>query len=228
MSFDVEGVAGKPVKVVAPSYESVIPRTRRTVFEREGVRVTFPAHALYEDLELRYRVSSPREGAFSNLHAIHDPATPLHKPITLAIQPTALPEALRRRALIAKVDEDGEVSSAGGSYRDGVVETRVRSFGTFYVAVDTLAPEIRPINIRRGKDMSRLSGIALRIKDDLAGIASYVGMVDGEWVLFAYDAKTGTLTHTFDEHVAPGSHTLTMTVTDRVGNVARYEAAFTR
>lgn len=228
LSFEVEGVPGRPVPVEAPSYETVIPRTRRVVFEREGVRVTFPARALYEDLELRYRVLPAKDGAFSKRHAVHDAFTPVHQPLTLAIRPTALPEHLRPRVLIAREDPDGKVSSVGGSFRNGFVETRVRSLGTFFVSVDTLAPEIHPINIREGKSMRGSRNIRFRIRDDLAGIASYVGTVDGAWVLFAFDAKTGTLTHTFDGHVASGAHTLSLIVTDRVGNVSRYEAAFTR
>lgn len=229
LSFDVEGTAARPVKVdEASTYAAVIPRARPAVFEREGLRVSFPAYALYEDLELRYRAFPPKGGAFSKLHAVHDAFTPVHKRLTLAIRPTGLPEDLRRRALIAKVDRDGNVSSMGGSFRNGFVETRVRSLGTFFVTVDTLAPEIRPLNIHAGKSMRASSKIRLRIRDDLAGIASYVGTIDGAWTLFAFDAKTGTLSHTFDERDAPGPHTLSVIVTDRAGNVARYEAAFTR
>ncbi|WP_457653923.1 M23 family metallopeptidase [Rhodocaloribacter sp.] len=229
LAFDVEGAAARPVKVDdASAYAAVIPRARAAVFEREGLRVSFPAYALYEDLELRYRVLPPEEGAYSNLHAVHDAFTPVHKSLTLDVRADALPKDLRHRALIARVDPDGDVSSVGGSYRNGFIEARVRSFGTFFVTVDTLAPEIRPLNIRAGKSMRGLPGIRLRIKDDLAGIASYVGYIDGEWALFAYDAKTGTLVHTFDGRVGAGPHTLSMIVTDRVGNVARYEAAFTR
>jgi hypothetical protein len=229
LAFDVEGTAARPVRVDdASAYAAVIPRARAAVFEREGLRVSFPAYALYEDLELRYRALPPEEGAYSKLHAVHDAFTPVHKSLTLDIRADALPKDLRHRALIVRMDPEGNVSSVGGSYRNGFIETRVRSFGTFFVTVDTLAPEIRPLNIRAGKSMRGLTSIRLRIKDDLAGIASYVGYIDGEWALFAYDAKTGTLVHTFDERVAAGPHTLSMIVTDRVGNVARYEAAFTR
>ena len=229
LAFEVEGTAARPVSVGdASGYAAVIPRARPAVFRREGLRVSFPAYALYEDLELRYQTLPPKEGAFSPLHAVHDAFTPVHKSLTLDLRADALPKALRRRALIARVDPKGNVSSEGGAFRNGFLETRVRSFGTFFVTVDTLAPDIRPLNIRPGKSMRGLSSIRLRIKDDLAGIASYVGYIDGEWTLFAYDAKTGTLVHTFDGRIAAGPHTLSMIVTDRVGNVARYEAAFTR
>ena len=42
------------------------------------------------------------------------------------------------------VGADGRRSSAGGSWKEGKVSTDTRSFGTFYIAVDTVPPRIAP------------------------------------------------------------------------------------
>ncbi|MGA7305176.1 MAG: hypothetical protein WBW88_09895, partial [Rhodothermales bacterium] len=84
------------------------------------------------------------------------------------------------------------------------------------------------INIRDGQNMRRSSNIRFRISDAETGVRSYDGYVDGKWVLFSLDAKTGMMIYEFDDHVRPGKHELQVRVTDGVGNVATYEASFSR
>ena len=63
--------------------------------------------------------------------------------------------------------------------------TKLKSFGGFSVAVDTLAPTIKGLNIYRGKTMTS-STIRMTIKDDMSGIKSYRGEIDGKWILMEY------------------------------------------
>ena len=79
------------------------------------------------------------------------------------------------------------------------MKTSVRSFGTFVVTVDDDPPEIRPLNISPGKNMASTGEIRIRIRDGFSGIRSYRGTIDGEWVLFEYDAKYQLLRHRFRE-----------------------------
>ncbi|MFQ8826463.1 MAG: M23 family metallopeptidase [Alistipes sp.] len=58
--------------------------------------------------------------------------------------------------------------------------------------------------------------IAVKISDDFSGIGSYSATIDGQWALFELDAKTGTLTHYFDDKrwEKGKTHELVLTVTD--------------
>jgi hypothetical protein len=62
----------------------------------------------------------------------------------------------------------------------------------------------------------------------LSGIAGYEGEIDGNWVLFAYDAKTGTIEYTIDrKRITSGKmHKLHLTVTDERKNKTEYKAGF--
>ena len=76
--------------------------------------------------------------------------------------------------------------------------------------------------------MSKSYNFRFKIWDEETGVASYEGLVDGDWVLFEYDAKSRMLVHTFDGRFGRGSHMLKLTVTDNVGNSTTFESRFTR
>ncbi|PST82451.1 M23 family peptidase [Pedobacter yulinensis] len=189
------------------------------------VRISIPRGSLYDDITFVYKtLPKPAKGAYSAIHQVHNRLTPLHSGFDLAIRADSSLYALRDKALI--VSTGG--ASQGGIFENGFVRTSPRSFGGFYIAVDTVAPRIVPLNIAEGKNMAGLARISFRISDNLAGIKSFNGYIDGKWVLFEFDAKTASLWYRFDENIAPGKHTLELAVTDMKDNVRRYRVGFTR
>ena len=229
LRFTVKGMeAPLPVEAVAKTGTTRIPRSRSSTFQREGLTARFDANTFYEDLDLRFAVSPPENGAFSPMFTLHDTFTPVHSPYSLSLLADRLPARLQDKALIGHKDDKGRVSAAGGTYRNGHVTARLRTLGTFFVIVDTTAPKITPVNIREGQDLRQAASMQVKIEDDLSGIASYNGTVDGEWVLFAYDPKRKMLAYDFDENVPPGNHRLELVVTDQMGNRTAYAARFRR
>lgn len=62
-----------------------------------------------------------------------------------------------------------------------LLKASIRELGTYTVALDTVPPEIIPVN----KNLWGRNGkIVYRLKDEGAGIASYRGTIDGEYALF--------------------------------------------
>ena len=100
-----------------------------------------------------------------------------------------------------------------------------KSFGRFSVSVDTLSPGIKGLNIFPGK-VTTSSTIKMTIKDDMSGIKSYRGEIDGKWILMEYDPKRARLTHYFEKDLSKGKHTFTLEVEDEKGNISKYKADF--
>lgn len=198
------------------------------VLEEEGVKLTMPPDVLYDDVYVRYAQRKGPTGALTPLHELHDPLTPVHGNCELAIDlPETLPEALRSKALIVSVDGNGKVSGVGGRPIAGRIAADVRAFGAYTVMLDTLPPVITNVDLR--SDMKGRTSFRVKIADGLSGIASWVGTIDGQWMLLEYEPKTKTLTHTFDSHTnTPGTRKFELVVTDDRGNVARYALSFTR
>ena len=197
-------------------------------FERSDIRLTVPGDALYENLSFEYHVSPQAANTLAGIHHLHLTDVPLHTFCTLAIKADRVPPSLQSKALIVSVDPGGRISSRGGSYDHGWVTTKIREFGTYSVAVDTESPVIRAVNIFPNKKVTRQVSILVKISDDLSGIKTYRGTLNGKWILMDYDEKNRLLTYQFDDRMKPGKNLFLLTVTDAAGNSSRYEAALIR
>lgn len=213
--------------IMAPIIPSglIYPYNKVNEFNTEDIKVVFPKGTLYNDLNFVYKKLPKQVGsAWSAVHQIHNRYTPLHIGFDLWIKADQLPENLRSKALI--VNSNG--STQGGYYDNGFVKATPKNFGSFYIAVDTIAPRISPINIAEGKSMAGLPKMIFKISDNLSGIKSFNGYLDGKWILMEFDAKTATLWHSFDERTTSGKHSLELVVTDMKENTRRYTIHFSK
>jgi hypothetical protein len=48
------------------------------------------------------------------------------------------------------------------------------------------------------------------MSDNLSGIKSYTGKIDGKWVLMEWDYKTKVLSYTFNNDIAPANILLSL------------------
>lgn len=193
--------------------------------DTNGMKIHMPGNALYSDLNFVYSSSPTPVGGYSKVHHVHNRLTPVHLPFKLTIQTNfELPEKLQSKALLVNEKR----ISQGGNYENGQVSAELRGLGSFYVALDTISPRITPINISNGKSLSGVSRIQFKISDNLSGIKTFTGRIDGKWVLMEYDAKTASLWHTFDDQTAKGRHNFQLTVRDMKSNITEYNAAFFR
>ena len=203
----------------------IYPYNKVNEFNTDDIKVVFPLRTLYSDLNFTYKkLPKPTGNAWSAIHQIHNKYTPLHIGFDISIKADNLPENLRSKALI--VNSNG--TSQGGFFENGYVKATPKNFGSFYIATDTLAPRIVPVNIAEGKNMAGLSKIFFRISDNLSGIKSFNGYIDGKWALMEFDTKTATLWHSFDERTASGKHTLELVVADMKENTRKYTVTFFR
>jgi murein DD-endopeptidase MepM/ murein hydrolase activator NlpD len=188
----------------------------------EDVKIVLPKGTLYNDLNFVYKKLPKPQNAFSALHQIQNSLTPLHTGFELSIKADSTLAKYQNKALIVNNNR----VSQGGTFENGYVKTNPKTFGSFYIAIDTIAPTITPINIAQGKNMNSISQMSFKIRDNLSGIKSFNGYIDDKWVLMEFDAKTATLWHAFDESTKSGKHNFTLIVTDLKDNLRRYTIEF--
>ncbi len=213
-----------------PDYQFELPYDVDNRVDMEGFALSMPRGTLYETLYFNYETTPAQAGMYSPLHHVHNPTEPLHRYCTISIKPENLPEALRPKAVIARV-EKGRPVNCGGNWRGDLLETRIRDLGDYCVMADTTAPTITPVVF--SADMRRKSTMSFRLRDNFridgrADKLRYQGTVDGKWILFEYDSKRVRLTHRFDGRIGPGQHTLRLVVTDDRGNEGVFERNFVR
>ena len=123
-----------------------------------------------------------------------------------------------KRLFIASIDNNGKVSSLGGSWKNGAVETKTHTMGEYALKIDSVAPTVKASNFKDGQNVSALKSLRFKISDDMTGIETYDIYLDDVWVLGQYDAKNALLYYEFDEKMKKGTNNVKVVVTDGVGN----------
>lgn len=192
-------------------------------FETSSIIISLPKNVLYDNLLFEYSIGTRIKGGVSPVHRVHHPLVPLHSYMTISIKTDSLKKEYFSKAFIASINGSHPVAE-GGSYEDGFVTTKTRSFGNYTVLIDTIPPGIKPVSVSGSRDK-----MVFRIGDSLSGIKSYRGTIDDKWILMEYDYKTGLLVYTFDNsRVSPGKHLFQLTVTDERGNSSTYKTNIVR
>ncbi len=225
LSFSV--IADPKAIINTPSAPAGIPFVYNKVneFNDSDVRIIIPKGSLYNDLNFVYKkLPKPQGNAFSAMHQVQNTLTPLHSGFEIWIKADTSVIKYQNKVVIANANR----TSQGGYYDNGYVKAQPKTFGTFFVAIDTIPPNIVPLNIANGKNMSELSKMSFRLADNLSGIKSFNGYIDGKWVLMEFDTKTANLWHTFDEQTLTGKHNFELLVVDMKDNVRRYAIEFYR
>jgi hypothetical protein len=197
-------------------------------FTAAGIIFDLPADALYEDLDFICSATAPVHGSYSSLYHLQNDLVPIHSSCSLSINAEGVPRSLISKALIVKVDENGHFIAKSSKIENNFIRTQIREFGNYTVAVDTTPPVIKPINAGQNKNVGKQQSLSFKITDNLSGIQSYRGTLNGKWILMDFDAKSNLLVYMFDDRIRPGKNNLRLAVRDGVGNETVYQAALTR
>lgn len=204
------------------------PYNQRNTFIQDDLLVDLPKGVLYDDIYFQYRKDDKHPKTISPIYWIHDYHTPLHSYTTVSIKKSGLSAEEKSKALIVSTTNGQSFYAEGGSWKGDNISVRTRSFGGYAISIDSIPPQIIPINIYPGAKMSGRWSISIKIKDENSGIDSYRAEVDGKWILMEYDYKKDMLYYFFDEKVPSGKHDFQLTVVDNVGNKSIYKASFVR
>jgi hypothetical protein len=192
------------------------------IFVKNNWSVFFPSNTFYEDFNMNFDVKN------ETLY-LHDDSVPVHSNFTISVEDSTYTEAQKEKVFIADVDSRGR---AGYNYtyrKDNVFSAKVKSLGKYKLSIDTTPPTISIASSIEGKWLSAQKTIQLKIDDDISGIKSYDGYLNGNWILLEYDHKTKKIIHNFsDGIVAEGVNELKIIVTDKVGNSTIFETQFFR
>lgn len=220
LPFQITGKE-QPIPASNKEYTEHFHWTGENRFGAKGIRLTIPRGNLYEDLFFHYSVKEDSI-ALAATHTLHNKPLALHKNAQLSIRLQHDTLENKRQYGIIRINK-GKTFWTGGQYRDGWVDANIRELGNYTLSQDIKPPTITPINQATWIKDKRFS---FRLSDNLSGVLTYRGEIDGEYVLFQMNNRS-VITYHFDkEKLKPGSHTLKVTATDACGNEASFEYPF--
>ncbi|MFT4032379.1 MAG: M23 family metallopeptidase [Siphonobacter sp.] len=167
--------------------------------------LTFEPSTLYDTLYINLRETNGKL-------EIGQPTIPLKSDLLVRYQPEELPQNQEKTAIYR---EGVKPAFVGGKWKEGHIDFRTKSLGTYYLATDTLAPvitaeRITPLELR------------FRIRDQLSGIKTWKAWAGAEFIILHYDEKTNQLFSRIREANRPFQGELRLEVTDNSGNQANF------
>jgi murein DD-endopeptidase MepM/ murein hydrolase activator NlpD len=220
LRFDI---TGKKTPIPHPEPQGVyFPFNKDNAFIGKGVELKIPRKNLYTDLYLQVE-TVPEHTPFAPLYIVGE-RIPLHSycPLTLDIAHDSYPDSSKYGIVSYWKNKRNWL---GGNYKTGKMTAEIRELGRFSVEIDTVPPVITPTKEANWGIAKR---ITFKISDDLSGIKTYRGTLDGKFVLFEYDAKTNSLYCVYDsKRMGRGTQSLRLVVTDDAGNQSEYQTSIT-
>lgn len=191
--------------------EKVYPFDSEQIIKADGITVKIPAYARYESAPMKV-VRTESSDYLSGIFTIGDYTEALHK--ALEIEIPVLSETPEKITLVRLSDKGKGRSAVDSEYKHGRVKAKIKNPGRYALTYDTIAPTIK-----------KISQLKYRISDNLSGIATSRGEIDGKFALFELDGKTATLSFKIDKKRFPSTgkaHKILISVTDAAGNSAQF------
>ncbi|WP_299127834.1 M23 family metallopeptidase [uncultured Winogradskyella sp.] len=207
----------------AMSKTTLIYSDQPTTLESGHVSVNFYSNTVYDDVMINFSVSS-------DTLMLHEDNIPLQKNFYINYDLSHYKTEHLDKIFIARLYGFYKKPSYVNTKRKGnILSAGSKTFGTYTLVTDTIAPTIKPLNFQNKKWLSKYRYLKIKIDDDLSGISKYRATVNGQWILMEYDYKTKTLVHDFNDDVIKDTENeLKIIVTDNVGNSSTFEATFFR
>jgi len=227
LSFQIQS-KGFKVAPIEPKGE-LFKYNRNNKIDNDDLEFFVPDGALYSDVDFQYVKKPALPRFYSPVYQLDNSSVALHFACPLKIKSVNLPERLQSKVMLAQIDPaTGRIYSATGKFDDGWVEGNIRTLGSYALAVDTIPPKIVPVIIADKNKQKDAASLKYKITDNLSGIDSFRGTIDGNWVLFEYDLKNNLISYTFDKtrFQFGKNHSLHLEVVDYKGNSSVYKTNF--
>ena len=190
----------------------------------EDMVLAYENATFYENIKLPISTSD-HSGLQSKLYSVNGNYVPVQKYFALMINARGVSERHREKAIIAKLNGGNSFRSLGGQFEDGYIKADVRELGDFGILIDSIAPEVRPLNVHIGKAVSFSEDILFHVFDDLSGIETYNAYLNDKWVLANYSPQKSKLTIASEalKRFQAGNYTLKVEVADERNNLTTKE-----
>ena len=194
---------------------------KENIFSLDNVTVNFPANTFYDDFYMNFEV---KKGELK----LHEDIVPAFTNFSITFDDSIAPQKDREKMFIGLINGK-KISYYNTKRYKNSFTIYSKYLGDYKLIKDGKPPKIKSDKRIGGKWISNLNELQFSISDELSGIKSYDGYLNGKWILLEYESKTRKLIHRFsDGIVAEGKNNLKIVITDNVGNSTIFETQFFR
>lgn len=195
----------------------------KNTIHKDGISVTFKPHTFYDNVDFTLE-QTPSPEYLSPVYSIGTASIPVSGEYMVEVRSDDAWGMNPEKLVFVRINGKRR-NRVDSKYENGVLTATPSALGKFAVSVDTVAPVITPEMPAKWGVRGKISMI---IRDNLSGVKSYIGKIDGKFALFELDGKTGRLSFVMDaSRFAKGTrHELEVVVTDNCGNATTYKNTF--
>jgi hypothetical protein len=184
--------------------QASIPSFAECAFANSQQSLVFTPRTLFDTLYLQ---SSYKD---DGLWTIHTPRTPLFHALQATLKPQVL-VADKVRSAVYMINYKGARIYQGGKWDGEQITFPVKTFGSFRILTDTLAPTARLVR-------KSAAGLTFIVADNLSGLSSYRLLVNGQWRMLRYEYKNATLFTDPQDKTVPLAGEAELRLIDQAGN----------
>ena len=188
----------------------VSPHSDFTHFDQH-IDLAVNRYSLFDTLYLA--IEQKQDKGDYEIFSIDNRLQPLRRSAKITLKPTVLHDQAKASAYT--YSGSGNLGYVGGAWEGNSISFLTTSLGTWTVAYDTVPPTIKPALISKKE-------CRLIIEDNLSGIKSWKGTINGEWVLLNYEYKKKLLWTEKLDADKPFDGEFVVVVTDNAGNETVY------
>lgn len=212
--------------IVKNEHQILMPYNKANHFEQGDLTIDIPKGALYDTIIFDYQLIKNELFLGGGIYHINSDTVSLHKKMIVSLNLSDDLKKWGRKLLFVRVKNKKIKNAISTQIKEGKLQMRIRRFGDYSLALDTVAPKIKEIT--KEKTLVLNSSIQFKISDNLSGITKYIGRIDKQWVLFRYDPKNNLLWYQIDKRLSKKNtmRHLSLKVLDAAGNISVLEKDF--
>jgi len=213
------------------------PATEKAIVARDSLfTAVFPIDAVYDSLLTWLNITAPGKvgggRAVSPGYALFPTNQPLHDSIRVFFKYPAYNEDAQQIGVYLREEKTWRFIGNQTDPQNNQISAGTRRLGEFALIQDVTPPVVRNIYPGNGGRFraSDVHFLKATVRDDLSGIRndlSIVTTLDDYPLIADYHAPKHYIKHELAGRLAGGKHTLTISVTDRAGNVTTATSTFT-
>lgn len=185
-------------------------------------KVSIPSNSIYTSFYLELAVKG-------EVFSFHKDRVASLKNMTLTLDINTLDVENYDKAFIGLMKENAGIGYNKTTKEGNLFSINTKTFGDYKIFYDTQPPTIKNLNFSEGQWISNAQTMRFSIIDELSGIKTYKGLLNGNWILFEYDYKTNKITYNFsDNKSVSGRNDLEIEVIDNLNNKTVYKTHFFR
>jgi len=194
-------------------------------YDGQDMRFLLNSNALYDKV-LFVPKTTKFDSGYSDKHKVLESYIPAHSYFDLAIKSNkTVPHLMTDKVVMMYSDGKDEDGRAALAIDSGWYRAKVRSFGTYWLDIDTTPPVIKSEQ-KNGANLSKAKQITFEVKDNKTSVKKFSGYLAGKWICF--EQHNDLFFYKFDEHCPKGKHQLIFSAEDENNNVSDYHLNFVR